>query len=640
MADLSGRLIGGRYLIKNLVASGGMATVYLAIDTRLQREVALKIIHPHLSNDQDFREKFMREALIAARLSHPNLVNIFDQGQDGDLAYIAMEYVPGITLRDALREHGSIDSKRGLALFEKLLTGLAAAHRAGILHRDLKPENIFLADDGRIKLGDFGLARDIDNHTSTGSLVGTVAYLSPELVLRGIADARSDVYAAGIILFEMLTGRQPFEGEQAVQIAYQHANSQVPAPSSFNSEIAPIVDELVLWACAKDASHRPADAGELLAAVQRARRDLDNGLTGRRLNATQKLDTTEVISPLASGSGALLANATEVIPDFNSTEKLDDLNATTVLDDFDVATEEVGELAKLGHSRRLLRIAIATLLTVLLGAGAGWWFGAGPGGFKAIPDVANRTSEQASAALESLNAKIQIITESNESVPVGLVIRTEPGAGSLYFGGDIKIVTSTGPAVVKVPKLLGKNLAEATTALVGAGLKLGKVSSWFVDSPLGTVYETSAGTTAELPGGSAVDLKVSLGAIPVVAGLSQDVATAALTAAGLKVAGVSEEFSDTVAKGQVISLVPSSQPLGEGSEVTLKISKGPDLVAVPAVVGETILAAEGALKAAGFNVVVDTDQLSSRWGIVKVKRVSQPAGTLVKSGSTITIYSR
>lgn len=640
MADLSGRLIGGRYLIKNLVASGGMATVYLAVDTRLQREVALKIIHPHLSKNQDFREKFMREALIAARLSHPNLVNIFDQGQDGELAYIAMEYVPGITLRDALHEHGLIDARRGLALFEKLLSGLAAAHRAGILHRDLKPENIFLADDGRIKLGDFGLARDIDNATSTGSLVGTVAYLSPELVLRGVADARSDVYAAGIILFEMLTGRQPFEGEQAVQIAYQHANSQVPTPSSFNPEITPAIDELVLWACAKDAGHRPTDAGELLVEVQRARRDLDNGVTSQRLRATQKLDTTEVISPLATGSGALVANSTELIPDVNSTQIFDDLNATALLDDFGIASDNQGELAKLGRSRRLLRLVIATLLTVLVGSGAGWWFGPGPGGFKVIPDVTNRTSQEATIALEPLNAKIQIITETNETVPVGLVIRTEPGSGALYFGGDIKIITSAGPAVVELPKLVGKNVAEATTALLGAGLRLGKVTSWFGEAPIGTVYETSAGSSTELPGGTFVDLKVSLGSIPIVAGLSQDVATAALTTVGLKVSGITEEFSDTVAKGQVISLVPSAEQLGEGGEVSLKISKGPDLVAVPAVIGETILAAQGALQAAGFVVVVDTDQLSSRWGIVKVKRASQTAGTLIRSGSTITIYSR
>lgn len=220
MPDLAGRIIGERYRVEQIVARGGMATVYLAVDLRLERKVALKIIHPHLANDISFRDKFIREARIAAKLSHPNLVNVFDQGEDGDMAFMAMEFVSGITLRDALKDFGALDWKRALDLFEPMLSGLAAAHRAGILHRDLKPENVLLADDGRIKLGDFGLARDIDNNTATGSLVGTVAYLSPELVMRGTADARSDVYAAGIMLFEMLAGRQPFEGEQALSLIH------------------------------------------------------------------------------------------------------------------------------------------------------------------------------------------------------------------------------------------------------------------------------------------------------------------------------------------------------------------------------------------------------------------------------------
>ncbi|MFM2030937.1 MAG: hypothetical protein RI927_557, partial [Actinomycetota bacterium] len=287
MSNLLGRVIGARYRVDEIVARGGMATVYLAVDDRLDRKVALKVIHPHLANDSSFREKFIREAKIAAKLSHPNLVNVFDQGEDGEIAFMAMEFVSGITLRDALKDFGALDAKRALDLFEPMLSGLAAAHRAGILHRDLKPENVLLADDGRIKLGDFGLARDIDNHTATGSLVGTVAYLSPELVMRGTADARSDVYAAGIMLFEMLTGRQPFEGDQAVQIAYQHANDNVPAPSKFNSEVPPLLDELVLWATAREASHRPSDAVELLTVVQRAKQEIKAGRNDTALRVPQ-----------------------------------------------------------------------------------------------------------------------------------------------------------------------------------------------------------------------------------------------------------------------------------------------------------------------------------------------------------------
>ncbi len=647
MADLIGRLIGERYQVQQLVASGGMATVYLAEDIRLQRKVAVKVIHPHLANDESFREKFIREARMAARLSHPNLINVFDQGEDQGLTYMVMEYVAGITLRDAIKDFGALESKRALELFEVVLSGLAAAHEAGILHRDLKPENIFLADDGRIKLGDFGLARDIDNATSTGSLVGTVAYLSPELVTRGTADARSDVYAAGIILFEMLTGTQPFKGEQAVQIAYQHAHDTVPAPSTVVANVPAVVDELVLWATARAAEHRPNNAGTLLEYVQRALKEIRSG----NLGATLRLDLPQ--SAPANATTVLSAtemSATQVIPpatlDGNQTAVLNGLDSTQVLGEFSPlegsreSDLNASPLVQLGQKRRGLKLALATVLVVLLGSGAGWWFSSGPGGFAAVPSLAGRTLEQAKTALTSIQADYEVISETSDTVAAGLVTRTDPGAGSLYFGGLLKLYVSEGKRMVTVPSLNGLTLAEATGALVKAELRLGEVSSWFSDSPLGEVFEHSEQDSNKIAVGSAVDLKLSLGAIPVVAGLDERVATTALEAVGLEVSKVAREFSDTVPEGQVISLLPDQQQLTNGGSVTLTVSKGPDLVAVPAVIGETLLAAKGALEAAGFVVIVDTNQLSSKWGIATVKRVSEPAGTMLKRGSSITISSR
>ncbi len=647
MADLIGRLIGERYQVQQLVASGGMATVYLAEDIRLQRKVAVKVIHPHLANDESFREKFIREARMAARLSHPNLINVFDQGEDQGLTYMVMEYVAGITLRDAIKDFGALESKRALELFEVVLSGLAAAHEAGILHRDLKPENIFLADDGRIKLGDFGLARDIDNATSTGSLVGTVAYLSPELVTRGTADARSDVYAAGIILFEMLTGTQPFKGEQAVQIAYQHAHDTVPAPSTVVANVPAVVDELVLWATARAAEHRPNNAGTLLEYVQRALKEIRSG----NLGATLRLDLPQ--SAPANATTVLSAtemSATQVIPpatlDGNQTAVLNGLDSTQVLGEFSPLEGSLesdlnaSPLVQLGQKRRGLKLALATVLVVLLGSGAGWWFSSGPGGFAAVPSLAGRTLDQAKTALTSIHADYEVISETSDTVAAGLVTRTDPGAGSLYFGGLLKLYVSEGKRMVTVPSLNGLNLAEATSALVKAELRLGEVSSWFSDGPLGEVFEHSAQDSNKIAVGSAVDLKLSLGAIPVVAGLDERVATTALEAVGLEVSKVAREFSDTVPEGQVISLLPDQQQLTNGGSVTLTVSKGPDLVAVPAVIGETLLAAKGALEAAGFVVIVDTNQLSSKWGIATVKRVSEPAGTMLTRGSSITISSR
>lgn len=630
MPNLIGRQIGGRYQIQRVVARGGMATVYLAVDIRLERQVALKVIHPHLANDSSFREKFIREARIAAKLSHPNLVNVFDQGEDGDIAFMAMEYVSGITLRDALKDFGALDAKRALDLFEPMLSGLAAAHRAGILHRDLKPENVLLSDDGRIKLGDFGLARDIDNHTSTGSLVGTVAYLSPELVMRGTADARSDVYAAGIMLFEMLAGKQPFEGEQAVQIAYQHANDNVPAPSKFNPLVPPLLDELVLWATAREASHRPADAVELLSVVQRAKAELK---AGRNDTALLIPNATSASSPMTSVLPSMDLQATQVIAH--------DHGETTVLDDFTFDEPPLTALEQLGLKRFGLKILVTTLLVILLGAGAGWFFSSGPGGLSAIPNVTSRTLDEAQVALATISEDIEVIEESSATIAKGLVTRTNPAAGSLYFGSNVlQIFVSSGPKLVAAPDLDGLNIASATAEIIKAGFVLGEVKSVFNEAPLGEVFDYLGADGTKIPETSKINLWISLGAIPVVAGLGQEAAVFAIEAVGLKINEINEEYSDTIPAGQVINLVPLTEPVGENGSVNLLVSKGPNVVTVPNMVGQTILAAKASLESIGLKVVVNTDQLTTRWGIVKIKKQSATAGTQLRVGDSITISSK
>ena len=635
MTNLVGQLVAERYLVERLVARGGMATVYQAEDVRLQRKVALKVIHQHLAVDPSFRQKFIAEARIAARLSHPNLVNVFDQGADGDLAFLAMEYVSGITLRDALKDFGSLDGPRALELFEPILSGLAAAHRAGILHRDLKPENVLLSDSGQIKLSDFGLARDIDNNTSTGSLIGTVAYLSPELVTRGNADARSDVYAAGIMLFEMLTGRQPFEGQQAVQIAYQHANDNVPAPSTLIATVPPLLDELVLWATARDPNHRPKDADELLGAVIQARALLRTGATNATLRIpAMELNKTAILTNL----GDAQFSATE---DFgNATAVLGQLNNTEVFGGFESSDDATSPLVRLGQKRRGLALAIVTVLAVLLGAGSGWWFSSGPGGLSAIPDLTNRSVDDARAALEIFSADIAIQKENSNTVGDGLVIRTEPGAGSMYFFGPINLVVSMGPKLVSAPDLMGLDLAAASAKLIAAGFQIGTISYWFSERPLGQVFDYLGSDGSTIPETSAINLQISLGTIPVVAGLDQAVAIAAIEAVGLTIAEVATEFSDTVSAGQVISLLPLSEPLGKGSEVKLLVSKGPNVVIMPSVIGETLSAAKNLLESLGLTVLVDTNQLQSKWGIAKVKKTSQATGVKLRSGDQVTIYSK
>ena len=631
MSSLIGQLIGNRYRIESQVASGGMATVYLATDQRLDRQVAIKVIHQHLANDSNFQEKFVLEAKTAAKLSHPNLVNVFDQGSDLGTTYLVMEYVSGITLRDALNEYGPLPTVRALEMMAQILSGLAAAHRAGILHRDLKPDNVLLADDGRVKLGDFGLARAISAHTSTGDLVGTIAYLSPELVTRGLANARSDVYSAGILLYELLTGKQPFEGEQAVQIAYQHANSTVPAPSLVARETPVAIDRLVAWATAKLPDDRPADAGELLSKVNALIADLKAGNADKTtvMNfAPIDGNATMVIDPTTPSTGA--NQATEAIFDASATQILTPLT-----------TDEAPEALSRFQARVGLRLTLATLLVVLLSSGAGWWFGSGPGALAAVPTLTSRTVESAESALLALAPKISLVNENSSTVTKGLVIRTEPAAGSyLAKGSELKLFVSIGPKLIAAPSLKGLNVAEATAKLIGAGFTLGPVNSWFDSTPIGQVYDHLGSDGTPIPEGSAIELKVSLGSIPAVSGIDQAIAVTAIEATGLKISSIQQEFSDTVAPGKAIGLVPQTKPLGAGGSVQLLVSKGPNVVIMPKVIGETVLAAKAALEGLGLTVIVNTDQLQSKWGIVKVKRSSEAPGAKLKAGNSVTISTK
>jgi eukaryotic-like serine/threonine-protein kinase len=272
----AGQLLDGRYRVTSSIAHGGMATVYLGVDTRLDRTVAIKIMHAELAADEDFAARFVREARSVAQLSHPNVVAVYDQGADGGHLYLAMEYVPGRTLRQLLNERGRLTPRESLDIIESVLAGLAAAHQAGIVHRDVKPENVLLAEDGRVKVADFGLARSMSgtNHTKTGVLMGTVAYLAPEQVTGKVSDARGDVYAAGVMLFELLAGQQPHTGESALAVAYKHVNETVPPPSSVQPGLPDALDALVALATNRDPGLRPADAGQFLGAVQGVRRGL------------------------------------------------------------------------------------------------------------------------------------------------------------------------------------------------------------------------------------------------------------------------------------------------------------------------------------------------------------------------------
>lgn len=626
-----GRLIDGRYQVRSRIARGGMATVYLATDLRLERRVAIKVMHAHIADDTAFAQRFIQEARSAARLAHPNVVNVFDQGEDGETAYIVMEYLPGITLRELLKDYQRLTPEQALDIMDSVLAGLAAAHRAGIVHRDLKPENVMLADDGRIKLADFGLARAATANTATGqALLGTIAYLSPELVSRGVADARSDIYALGIMLYEMLTGVQPYTGDAPMQIAYQHANNTVPLPSEKIPGLPSGFDELVRWSTERDPELRPRDAQEMLDRLRTIETDIRSG------------DNATVVMPRGTGSAQpthILANTAETVA----------FGAGAAAVGTSTAVEHAGDTAALvrevtKRSRRHRLLLILLVVATLLSAGAGWYQGHGPGSYLEIPNVAGQSPEAATATLQAAGFKATSASAYNPDVAAGLVFGTKPGAPDRApRNALITILVSLGAQMLPFPNVSGATEDVARETLTDFSVAPKSVPEFSTTIPNGHVIRAvdASGNTigSEFPEKGQVTLVVSLGPIPDVTNKTAADATAILSSVGLQSSVVAEAFSDTIPKGNIISATPATTPIGPGGMVQLTVSKGQDLVAVPDVKGKSMRDAIAEMSAAGFQVTYNTAIFSTD-ALLKVATAtgSNPAaGTAAKRGSTVYI---
>jgi beta-lactam-binding protein with PASTA domain/tRNA A-37 threonylcarbamoyl transferase component Bud32 len=642
---LVGRLLDGRYQVRSRIARGGMATVYLATDLRLERRVAIKVMHAHLSDDVKFRDRFIQEARSAARLAHPNVVNVFDQGQDSDMAYLVMEYLPGITLRDLLQEHNRLTTDQTLDILEAVLAGLSAAHKAGIVHRDLKPENVLLADDGRIKIGDFGLARAASANTATGAaLLGTIAYLSPELVTRGIADTRSDIYAVGIMTYEMLTGKQPFVGEQPMQIAYQHANDTVPAPGIENQNVPLELDELVLWATAREPDERPRDARALLNEVLAVRAKLDAETAGTA-TAVQRT----VVMPAAAAATVRLGG------DTSDTQILQPVRRAAA----PASAGPVDALADRTRKRRGRGGWIAALIIVLVAAaaGTGWYFGTGPGAHATVPNVTSDTVAVASARLKAagFDPLTATTTRYDAVVTAGEVSGTNPAVGtSVNKGSRITIITSNGPQSLPIPTLTGLTESQAKSAIKHAKFLVGSPTIRQFDPKIdkGVVLDflgSDGKSLLSAPSYSEkrpITLIVSAGPLPAVANMTVDAATAALNNVGLQAQTGSAVYNATIPAGDVVQIDPQTNAAGVGrifrvgdtAPVRLITSRGPEMVPVPNVVGETWANAKATLTAAGFMLSYDHNADNGiAPEIATVTKVTPSAGTSVAKGSTLTI---
>ncbi len=607
-----------------------MATVYQALDLRLDRVVALKVMHASLAEDASFVSRFQREAKSAARLSDQHVVAVYDQGEDGDLVYLAMEFVPGRTVRDVLRQHGRLSPEQALTILDPVLQALEAAHRAGFVHRDVKPENVLLTDDGRVKVADFGLARAISAATSTaatqGLLIGTVAYLSPEQVERGIADARSDVYGAGILLYEMVTGTVPFAGETPLSVAYQHVNAAVPAPSSVRPGTSPQLDALVARSTARDPDARYPDAAAFLADVREAKRVLPVPRPFGVLDDSTNAAT--LIVPLTADALTGEYAAAGVQAAYRSPSPAP-------------AGAEPAKVKRPKRKRRKGPIALLLVLLLAAGVAFGAWY-IGVGKTVQVPTVAGLTAKEASAKLTPLGLALDATQKDfSETVKLGDIIKTDPTPGTdVREGSTITAIVSQGPERYEVPQVAGMSLEEATAAIEDGTLTVGKVTKDYsekVDKDL--VISSSPKSTTPLKKGQAVALVISKGPAPVkipkLTGQTKDAATATLKGAGLEVK-YADDYSKTVAEGSVISSTPKAgTTVPKGGTVTLVISKGPPLVQMPDLFRTDEQAAVKALKDLGLKVKVTYPIGFTPFG--RVVEQSVKAGTQIPWGTTVQL---
>ncbi|MEV4377656.1 Stk1 family PASTA domain-containing Ser/Thr kinase [Streptosporangium sp. NPDC049644] len=636
---LVGKLLDGRYRVESRIARGGMATVYLALDIRLDRTVAVKVMHRSLAEDPAFVRRFIGEAKSVASLSHPNVVHVFDQGTDGDNVYLSMEYVPGRTLRDVLRDRGRLPAREALEVMIPVLAALGSAHQSGLVHRDVKPENVLLADDGRVKVVDFGLARAIEatNQTRTGVMIGTIGYMSPEQVTSGAADARSDVYAAGIMLFELLTGRQPYEGDTPMSVAYRHVHDTVPVPSALLPGSPPLLDTLVARATARDPANRPADATALLVAAVDAHRMLprESGPVPSVPVGPPHAHETVVSAPPAPANHTLIQPRVEL-----PTGPVGDQPAPA-------------PTARRMSGARWFLLALAVVMVIAVGV-TGWLFSQST--TIVVPStlvgknitVATSEARQRGFTVEEGEA------EHDEKVPKGSVLRTDPVAGTeAEPGSKLILIASAGPKRVAVPNVVGMTEPQARSRLAEDSLVAGKVRKQASDTvPRGQVMRTVPAVGNPVKEGSKVDLVISAGLLmPDVLGMPRDQADGVLRGAGF----VPEFVEQTDAAQPCTVIAQDPRPKAEtdkGAVVRLTLSQcasewhwpwenngeqppgdGGNVVQIPNIMFKDFRAARDELRAAGVTV-----KLRRTLGKGRVLAQIPPGGQTVPVGTEVTIW--
>ena len=642
---LIGRLIDQRYRVTRRLARGGMATVYVAQDERLERPVALKVMHPYLAESDAFVERFHREARAAARIVHPGVVSVFDQGVVSGQGFLVMELIDGTNLRALLNAQGAVTIPQALRYTTDILEALRAAHRMGVIHRDIKPENILVPTDGPAKVADFGLARAVSegSTSATGNMLGTVAYIAPEIAQTAKADARSDLYSVGIMLYEMLTGAVPWADESPLQIVHHHASDDVPSPSADLPWIPREIDDLVAALTARDPANRCADASDALDLVARAAASIPSDIANRRAEVARE-DSRSGSGTTALHTEVMPTHLTQAMPApaVTTATALPAATAvTTVHTSTSTETPSAGELPAKMSTRAILLAVIAFLLIVAASFGGSWWWTEyGPGSYLTMPTTTGRDLADVQADLGAIGLASSVEEEFSDDVQSGIVTHSDPdGGSSVHKSTNVQLYVSKGIDMKDVPNVVGKGQDEASRTLTDAGLALGAVTdAYSEDVPPGQVISQSVAAGTSLAHDSTVDVVLSKGreprTVPTLTGKGASAAKSSIEALGL-VASPTEAYSDTVPEGQVISQqTREGSTVYRGDSVSYTVSKGPETVTVPDVVGLQRQEARNKLEGAGLTVQEDL----ILGGFFNTVRSSDPAGgSKVKKGSTVTI---